>query len=149
MASLREKAESEFANIEKTLAALPPAGQLPELSVLELAGVAALLHSFYNGIENVLKQVLISTGCQLPQGNSWHRDLVNLATEKSIISQTTTDELFGYLAFRHYFSHAYALDLYPHRLQPLVESAAQLYNKLRTEIETQLGPEEGTPLAGM
>ena len=140
MASLREKVESEFANIEKTLASLPPASQLPALSILELAGVAALLHSFYNGIENVLKQVLVSQGCELPQGDSWHRDLVNLAMEKSIVSRRTKEELFDYLAFRHYFSHAYALDLYPHRLQPLVESATQLYNTLHSEIETQLGP---------
>ncbi|MDP6525124.1 MAG: hypothetical protein QGH15_12970 [Kiritimatiellia bacterium] len=141
MASLREKVDSEFANIEKALASLPPTGQLPDLSVLELAGVAALLHSFYNGIENVLKQVLVSQGHELPQGDSWHRDLVNLAAEKSIVSRTTKEELFDYLAFRHYFSHAYALDLYPHRLQPLVESATQLYNTLRSETQTRLGPE--------
>jgi hypothetical protein len=140
MASLREKVESEFANIEKTLASLPPASQLPALSILELAGVAALLHSFYNGIENILKQVLVSQGGELPQGDSWHRDLVNLAMEKSIVSRKTKEELFAYLAFRHYFSHAYALDLYPHRLQPLAESATQLYNTLHAEIETQLGP---------
>ncbi len=140
MASLREKVESEFANIEKTLASLPPASQLPALSILELAGVAALLHSFYNGIENILKQVLVSQGGELPQGDPWHRDLVNLAMEKSIVSRKTKEELFAYLAFRHYFSHAYALDLYPHRLQPLAESATQLYNTLHAEIETQLGP---------
>jgi hypothetical protein len=65
MASLREKAESEFANIEKTLAALPPAEQLPELSVLELAGVAALLHSFYNGI--VIWSILLRRRALFPR----------------------------------------------------------------------------------
>ena len=91
MASLREKVESEFANIEKTLASLPPASQLHALSILELAGVAALLHSFYNGIENILKQVLVCQGGELPQGDSWHRDLVNLAMERSIVSRRTKE----------------------------------------------------------
>jgi len=55
MASAREKIEAEFENIECLLADLPKTDSLARLSTLELAGAGALIHNFYNGVENVLK----------------------------------------------------------------------------------------------
>ena len=48
---------------------------------LELAGVAALVHSFYNGFENIVKQILLTRGFDLPTGESWHKELIQSATE--------------------------------------------------------------------
>jgi hypothetical protein len=38
------------------------------------------------------------------------------------------------LAFRHYFSHAYALDLYADRMEPLVDAARVVYQHFREAI---------------
>ena len=105
MAEVRERVEAELENIEHVVAELPGDDSLPNLSSLELAGVATLIHNFYNGIENILKQLVIARGEKLPDGSSWHRDLLNIATSNNIISESTAKELIPYLAFRHFFSH--------------------------------------------
>ena len=46
MVSLRDKVEAEFDNIEDVLKEMPSFDSLPYLSILELAGVATLIHNF-------------------------------------------------------------------------------------------------------
>jgi hypothetical protein len=40
-----------------------------------------------------------------------------------------------YLAFRHYFSHAYALELFPERIEPLAKDAVALFNEFKQQID--------------
>lgn len=133
MPDYRLRVEAEFQAVEKALAALPDR-PLHTLSQLEIAGVAALLHNIYNGLENVIKQAFQAKGIPVPQGESWHRDLLQVAVSKNILSPELTDDLKRYLAFRHFFSHAYALDLYPERMEPLVNGAERVFNSFRREI---------------
>jgi hypothetical protein len=124
--------------MENTLSVLPDR-PLSTLSQLELAGVAALLHNFYNGIENIVKQVFQKKSFSIPQGESWHRDLLLAAAEKNIISDLLLNNLKQYLAFSHYFSHAYALEFSPERMQPLVKDAIALFNEFKQQIDKIIG----------
>ena len=121
-------------NVLAVLKELPDASRLPNLSTLELAGVAAILSSFYNGIENVVKQVLLARGQSLPDGASWHRDLLASAVECGILTANTQQGVAPYLAFRHFFTHAYAFDLHGHRLEPLVQNAHGVFAQLDLEL---------------
>ena len=115
-----------------------PLHPLHELSPLELAGVAALLHNFYNGIENILKQLCYAENIPVPAGQSWHKELLQTAVEKRFLTEETGRALQPYIAFRHFFSHAYALDLYPERMVPLTEKITTVYRQFKDEIESKL-----------
>jgi hypothetical protein len=71
----------------------------------------------------------------VPQGESWHRDLLIAAVEKGILSYRLLDDLKRYLAFRHFFGHGYALNLFPERMEPLVRNAEPVFTKFKGEIE--------------
>jgi len=44
--------------------------------VVELAALATVLHSYYNGAENVFLAVARHLDVQVPEGTRWHRELL-------------------------------------------------------------------------
>ena len=138
MAKVHELVEAELENIERTIAEFPDSDLLPNLSSLELAGVAVLVHNFYNGVENILKQIIIASDKKLPNGSSWHRDLINIAMSNDIISESTAKELRQYLAFRHFFSHGYSFDLDKECIIPLAKDVQGMLASFRDDIRKTL-----------
>jgi hypothetical protein len=48
---------------------------------VEISALAAMLHSFYNGIENIFKRIAAECYQQSPQGQAWHRGLLDLMAQ--------------------------------------------------------------------
>ena len=60
--------------------------------------------------------------------------VIDLALSQRVISQQTSAELKQYLAFRHFFSHAYTFDVVFERIIPLVEGIKGVVSSLRKDI---------------
>jgi hypothetical protein len=107
----------------------------PEDSLEKCLDESGSVHNFYNGIENIPKQVFESRALPIPSGDSWHRDLLLSAVEKKVLSTGLLEDLKRYLAFRHFFSHGYALNLSPEPMEPLARDADSVFKRFKNEID--------------
>ena len=138
MANLSDRIKAEIDNVRQVLDQLPSPGAIHRISPLELAGIATLLHNFYNGVENVIKQIMHDNGWKVPDGPTWHRDLLDAALKRKIIRRRTHDLLKEYLAFRHFFVHGYAFQLDPDRIFPLFNSVSNVWHNFQKDFEKYL-----------
>ena len=134
MVSLREKVDVELENISTVLDELEKIKDEPSKTIVELAGIGTFLHNFYTGIENILKQILHDEDIPIPFSDSWHRDLLILASKEKIINETTRVQLTKYLAFRHFFVHAYSFLLDERELKLLVDDVFDTHSTFKEEI---------------
>jgi len=134
MVSLREKVDVELENVSTVLDELEKIKDEPSKTIVELAGIGTFLHNFYTGIENILKQILRDEDIPIPFSDSWHRDLLILAYKEKIITETTRVRLAKYLAFRHFFVHAYSFLLDERELKLLVDDVFDTHATFKEEI---------------
>ncbi len=135
MNDLRRKINAEKQYIALTLSNLKMVLERPERSVVELAAIATFLHNAYNGIENVLKMVFKANGIELSSSGTWHKDLLEQAMSRGMVSSEVGEPLYEYLAFRHFFVHGYGFMLEEEPLLSLAEGIAELYARFEADIE--------------
>jgi uncharacterized protein YutE (UPF0331/DUF86 family) len=102
-------------------------------SLIELSAMAAFLHNFYSGVENIMRRIASALDDNIPSGTSWHTDLLNRmgieigGIRKNVFSEDTINELAEYLSFRHMFIHSYGFELKWSKRHQLVESIGGVF----------------------
>jgi len=134
MGSLPKQIIAEMENVDTALRNLDVTMLRDNKTVVELAAMGTFLHNIYNGIENILKQKLKLSGVQITKGANWHKELLNLSVLNGIISADLSDELYEYLAFRHFFVHGYGFMLEEAPLESLAENIPGLWSKFISEV---------------
>lgn len=134
MAKLSERIQVELDNIIKVLDEISKISNKKKKSTAELAGLATFIHNFYNGIENILNQILKEQKIKVIRSETWHKDLLKISAENNVITDNLKTELSGYLAFRHFFVHAYGFMLREDDLKILIVKANQTFFLFKEEI---------------
>ena len=121
-------------------------------SLIEVTALGSVLHSFYNGLENIFTTIAKDLDGDMPDSTQWHRDLLNRMTQrtpkrKSVLASETAEQLADYLSFRHFFRHSYSLFLEWDELEELVTPLAQLWSKTKIEIQAFLNSLTGSETA--
>ena len=93
-----------------------------------LQAAAFSLQNFYMGVERVFEEIAKQVDESLPTGASSHRELLEQMgleidqVRPAVLQAKTLEELNEYRGFRHVAIHRYGFELYPDRVQALVET---------------------------
>jgi hypothetical protein len=136
------KIKHELPQLEKLLrenADLVDKTSVVDPSAIERAALAAMLHSFYNGVENIFKAISRTFDPPFVKNDSWHMNLLQtMASEHpkraAVISESLRDRLEGYLAFRHVFRSIYGFELRWEKMKNLVAECHETFGTLESEI---------------
>jgi hypothetical protein len=110
---------------------------IPDL--IELTALASVLHSFYNGLENIFLAIAKGLDQQVPAGSQWHRDLLvqmakATANRNRVLSEELARKLADYLGFRHFYRHSYSFFLEWYEMRELVAPLQSLWTRVKGEL---------------
>lgn len=142
-AKFRKQQATEREQLQRLLSGIHPLLAQCRESVpneVELSALAATLHSFYTGIENIFKRVSIELDGEPVRGDSWHRELLGrmkapALRRPALLPEALHDELLEYLRFRHVFRSAYSFDLDWRKMSHLVLKLEETFQQLERALD--------------
>jgi hypothetical protein len=141
---LQKQMRVEFSQLNQLLETHRPLLEKCKISKpdpMERSALAAMLHAFYTGIENLLKRIALEMNGELPEGEFWHRNLleemaVPAQNRPAIISPALKESLRNYLEFRHVFRHAYTFELRWEKMSVLVRDCEKVLQEIELELNS-------------
>ena len=138
MVDLKRRVAAEIENILRTQKDLKAVLLVEKKTNVELAAIATFLLNIYNGIENILKQILKSRGIKIHRSETWHKELLDVSVTQGLITDKLADELREYLAFRHFFIHSYGFMLDEEHLKRLTDKVFDVWGAFSSRIDEVL-----------
>lgn len=99
-----------------------------------------MLHSFYTGIEFIMRSVADGFAEGPLTTGSWHAALLDNMRQSNIrrpalLSGSTADQLKKYMLFRHRFRNLYSFDLDWAMMKPLAASVAEMLRAFELDLD--------------
>lgn len=113
--------------------------QLPAHPHLVVAAVA--LHAWYTGLEVIMERIARQLDQEIPTGETSHRDLLSQSMTEiaglrpAVLPRELQQDLISLLAFRHFFRHAYAVNLEPAKLRLELERLLVVHPKVSSALD--------------
>jgi hypothetical protein len=140
--TLARRLEFEISEIDLFLESYPGLLEKAEdkkTSGTETLALAALLHAFYNSVENIFLLIANEEDGKTPEGIHRHRVLLDTVTRESekrprVISEATKISLKAYLGFHHLFRNSSSPDFDKRKLARLAEDLFLVWENLKSDI---------------
>ena len=139
---LKAKLLFEISQIDKLLDDSQPLFDLCKIKkpdFIEMSAASMVLHSFCNGIENILVLIFTHYHEELPNDNKWHTKLLAKAfipneNRKQIFQNESREMLEEYLKFRHFVRHAYGFQLEWARMENLINGITTFWQAIKKNV---------------
>lgn len=128
--------ELENLSILEEQSASAPQGE----DTFSLRARGSILHDFYSGIERVFVRIAEELNGGVPQGEQWHRQLVQdmclevPSVRPAVIDEEMVRSLGDFLRFRHVFRNVYGFALEEQRMRPLEEQLPVVLAAFRQQV---------------
>lgn len=136
---IRDEVETVEQVVDRALSAWEQAQDAPgEQAYVD--SVALNLHGIYAGVERLFQLVARHVDGELPDGATWHRDLLYQMTRDvtevrpAVIGGATAEGLDELRRFRHLVRNVYTISLVPEKMVDLVLGLPILWSRLRLEL---------------
>lgn len=140
--SLSERIQRDVALIDQLFTAYADLlAQVEEHTpdLIQVTALASVLHSFYNGLESIFVKVARDIDHSVPTGDRWHRDLLEQMGEanafrNALFPSPLLTQIQDYLAFRHFYRHAYSFFLRWEELKELVLPLTAVWHETKQKL---------------
>ena len=140
--AITQKILFEIEQIDELITDSSPVFHLCEIrepDFVEKCGIALILHSFYNGIENILLLIIKNKDVVLPNGIKWHKELFAKAFKKTenrsqIFREELKVGLNDYLQFRHFVRHSYSFQLKWEKMKNMFFDMNTIWKNIKMDI---------------
>jgi len=125
---------SEAKNVLATVGLVEKLVGKKKLNQFEVIALGKLLQDVYTGVERILRCRLEMMGIKTAKTESWHKDLLLKAKEKSLITSGQFEAISKLLVFRHMEIHGYGFMLDEKQLRELAVPAVRFCREFLREI---------------
>ncbi|MCL2804976.1 MAG: hypothetical protein FWD26_03455 [Treponema sp.] len=148
--NIKAKVMFEISQIDKLICDCEPlldVCKIKTLDFIELSAAAMVLHSFYNGIENILLMIIKYYDKQLPNSNKWHMELLDKAftsddKRKQILDIALKEKMEEYMKFRHFVRHTYGFQLEWKRMEALINTISDFWKIVKDSLNVFLSDDD-------
>lgn len=111
-----------------------------EPDLFDLTVLGSILHSFYNGLENIFEIIAKNVDENVPNGKKSHQELLHqMASENNKRSEVLNEDLYlklrEYATFRHFYRHAYSFQLNWEKMKPLIENIHLVWREVKESLK--------------
>lgn len=113
----------------------------PDPAAPDVMAAAGYLHHLYTAAESIHERIAARIDGVRPTGDRWHHDLLSCVAAEvphvrpAVIGPENHRRLVRLLRFRHFFRHAYRIDLLAAELRSVLDDAEGLVPGYRTDLE--------------
>lgn len=107
-----------------------------EPDFVEITAIGGILHSFYNGLENIFVLIGKSLNFDFKSSHQWHRNLVDFMFAQDVfLPSDLRMRLTEYMGFRHFYRHTYGYTIKWEKCSHLFLELPNFWQTMKTAIE--------------